>query len=546
MAGPWERYAAPESSAGPWAKYAAPATPAQELNANPTDGPSFGQNVAAGAGKAVADTGRGIAQRSAEMLSNAPNSLPLLKGLNLLLEKVGMSPTAASADAKAAAQESRKLDAPLMATGGGVTGNVLGNVAMLAPTAGIAGANTVLGAGAIGATTGLAQPTVNARETATNALLGGAGGAAGQAVVNKIPGLLQGRIDKAAQGGSSQKFMAARAGAKEGYVVPPADLEPGMMTEALSGLSGKIKTAQVASERNQGVTNSLAKKALGLTGDEALDADTLQQIRRQAGTAYDVVKGAGAVKSDQAFVKALDDIAATQQGAGRSFPGLKDNGVTDLIATLKQPGFDAGDAVDATKVLREMADKAYRQGDNTLGKAAKGASDALEGMLERHLQATGNTATLKGFQDARKLIAKTYSVQKALNPQTGDVAADRLAKELAKGRPLTGELRQIAEMAQAFPKATQALKEAPKAVSPLDFAVASTTGLSTGNPLAGLLLGARPVARNVLLSGPMQKAAMKQGGGAPVSSATQALLENRLARLLAAPAGVVGGLQVGQ
>jgi hypothetical protein len=208
--------------------------------------------------------------------------------------------------------------------------------------------------------------------------------------------------------------------------------------------------------------------------------------------------------------------------------------------------FDAGDAIDATKVLRETADKAYRAGDRELGKASKGAADAIEGMLERHLQAAGNPDALKAFRDARTLIAKTYSVQKGLNTQTGQVAATKLAQDLAKGRPLSGELKTVAEMATAFPKATQALKEAPKAVSPLDFAVAATTGAATANPLAALMLGARPLARNALLSGTAQARALKQATPVPLTQATQAALENRLAQMLLGPAGMATGLQVGQ
>ena len=165
--------------------------------------------------------------------------------------------------------------------------------------------------------------------------------------------------------------------------------------------------------------------------------------------------------------------------------------------------------MDATKVLREMADKAYRSGDTGMGKAAKQASNELEGMLERHLQAQGNTEALQAFQDARKLIAKTYTVQKALNEQTGNVSAQQLANDLAKGRPLSGDLLTVAQMGQAFPKATQALKEAPKATSPLDFAVAGMTAGATANPLAMATVAARPVARSMLLSGPMQRAALQ-------------------------------------
>jgi hypothetical protein len=295
------------------------------------------------------------------------------------------------------------------------------------------------------------------------------------------------------------------------------------------------------------VTDKLARQALGLKAGDQLDETVLQGIRNQAATqGYAPLRQAGTVTADKPFFDALDKIASTQQGAARSFPGLGESGVADMVAKLKQQSFDAGDAVDATRVLREAADKAYRQGDKGVGKASKEAADAIEGMLERHLTAAGNPDALKSFREARTLIAKTYSVQKGLNGQTGNVNAQALAKQLQKGRPLSGELRTIAQAGDAFPKATQMLKEAPKAVSPLDFAVATTAGMSTGNPLAAVLLGARPLARNALLSGPVQARAMQQTSQVPFTQATQAVLENRLAQMLLGPAGTAAGLQVAQ
>jgi hypothetical protein len=498
----------------------------EPLKADPTEGMSGLDKFRAGVGKAFVDIGRGAGQ---------------------LVGAVSRDDVA----------ESRKLDSSLMNTGAGVAGNLAGNVALLAPTAMIPGAATIPGAAAIGAATGALQPSVSTQETMTNMALGGAGGAAGQAIANKVPGLLRGRVDtaKAGQAANAQKFAAARAGAKEGYVIPPADLEPGALSEAVSGLSGKIKTAQVASQRNQQVTDRLAREAIGLKAGDELSSDTLQAIRNQAAAqGYAPIRSAGTVQADQQLGTALDAIVATRKGASRSFPGLGKTNmhgkpvdeVVDLVDALRVKQFDAGDAIDATKVLRETADKAYRAGDRELGKASKGAADAIEGMLERHLQAAGNPDALKAFRDARTLIAKTYSVQKGLNAQTGNVSAQSLAKELAKGRPLSGDLRTIAETGQAFPKATQSLKEAPKQLSPLDFAVAATSGAATGNPLAAVMLGARPLARNALLSGPVQARAMQQSAPVPMTQATQKLLENRLAQMLLGPAGMATGLQVGQ
>lgn len=484
MSGPWEAYAPAPAAApadGPWAAYS---KKAPEPTYDPTDGMSTFDKLAAGTGKAVVDTLRGAGQW------------------------LGLTDRADVAEARA-------RDAALMKTTAGKVGNFAGNVAMLAPASMIPGAATVPGAAIVGATMGAMQPSVSTGETLSNIALGGAGGAGGQVVANKIGALANTLTDKRAaafagqQAADAQKIAAAKAGADVGYVIPPADLNPGMMTEALSGLSGKIKTAQVASARNQPVTDTLARKAIGLNAGDDLTNDVLQGIRNQAAQAYGPVKNAGTVTADKQFFSALDNIASTYQGAAKSFPGLKNDGVGDLIASLKQQQFDAGSAVDATKVLREMADKAYRSGDTGMGKAAKQASNELESMLERHLQAQGNTDALQAFQEARELIAKTYTVQKALNEQTGNVSAQQLAKDLAKGRPLSGDLLTVAQMGQAFPKATQALKEAPKAVSPLDFAVAGMTGAATANPLTLATVAARPMARSLLLSPVMQRAALQ-------------------------------------
>ena len=48
--------------------------------------------------------------------------------------------------------------------------------------------------------------------------------------------------------------------------------------------------------------------------------------------------------------------------------------------------------------------------------------------------------------------------QKALNSETGDVSAQMLAGQLKKGKPLSGDLLDIAKIGSAFPKATQSLK----------------------------------------------------------------------------------------
>lgn len=421
-----------------------------------------------------------------------------------------------------------------IASGGMSTGKNLGVMADLAARAtggaiaGGASAGLVdPGSAGVGAAIGAGLPVaVKAGGAVANTLMRTAGKAVPEA----------GEAAAAAAAQPTQKMATARAGAEAGYVIPPVDLQPGMVSQLLSGLSGKIKTSQVASQRNQLITDDLARRALGLEAGAELTPEVLQAVRSRAGDAYSTIRGAGAVQADQAFLDRLTQIGAVSQGASRSFPGLKQNGVEDMIAAVRQPSFDAGDAVDAIKVLREAADKGFRTGDATAGRAAKAAASALEDQLERHLGGAGNAEAVKAFRDARAQIAKTYSVQGALNPATGSVSAPKLAGDLLKGKPLTGELRQVAEFSQAFPKATQALKEAPGAVSPLDWLFSGGTALGVGGPAGAAMLFGRPAARAALLSGPVQARALQE-------SAASEPLQSLLARALEASArGVPGAL----
>jgi len=475
---------------------------------DPTEGMSTLEKFNAGMGKSFHDIGMGIGQ------------------------KLGL---VSSADVA----EERRLSAPLMKTGAGMAGNLGGNVVMMAPAALIPGAASIPGAAAIGGAAGFLQPAVSGKEALINTGVGALGGAVGQKVANMAAGSVATQQAenalKTAQG--AQKAAAAEAASKAGYVIPPEDLGGGAITKIMSGIGGKIKTAQVASQRNQDVTNALSRKALGLPDSAALDANALQAIRDQAGTAYDAIKGTGTVAADQAYQNALQQIGQTYNKAAQAFPGAVKNEIPDLMSALNQRTFSADGAVEMTKVLRKSADQAYRAGNSDLGKASKQAADALEEMLGRHLTAQNMPEALQAFQNARQLIATTYSVQKGLNSTTGDVAAGTLAKQLANGKPLSGDILTIAQASQAFPKATQALKEAPKSISPLDVAFALSHAAG-GQAMNLLSLGARPAARSIMLSGPVQRNALANAMKPEEVNALTRLLANREATL---PMSLAGG-----
>ncbi|MEQ6472143.1 hypothetical protein [Comamonas sp. wu1-DMT] len=377
--------------------------------------------------------------------------------------------------------------------------------------AGGAGMATRVAGGAItgGASAGLIDPD----SAGTGAAIGAALPVAGRAL-GRLADLLKGPELSAQAAATVRKVTDA------GYVLPPSHARPTLLNGVLEGVGGKIKTQQTASVRNQQTTNQLIKHALGLSDDVDLSPQLFANMRRQAGQAYESLRSMGTVKTDDAFLEAVKDIGAQYANAKRSFPGLvPDNGVAGMVRSLRVKSMDASSAVDAIHVLREQAKSAYSSGNGAVARASNKAAQALEDVLERQLSETGNSGMVNSFKEARQHIAKIYEAEKALHPGSGNIDARKLAASLRKGKPLSGEIRQVAEAADAFPKAFQA-PEGVGSVAPfsvLDSAFASGVGLTTGSALPLAWLAARPAMRAAALSPMVQRGLSSSGGALPLS-----------------------------
>jgi hypothetical protein len=387
---------------------------------------------------------------------------------------------------------------------------------------------TRIGAG--GAVGGVTAGLVNPEDADTGAAIGAAlppamkiAGTVGNAIGSKLAGPVP----------PASVQAAAKAGLDDGYVIPPSQVRPTVANRLMEGLAGKISTAQNASARNQAITNQKAAADLGLNPDTQITKPILNAIRSNAGQAYEAVSTTGLVSPGKPYDDALDAIVAPFKKAASGFPNAKPSPVIDEIESLRTDSFDASAAVEKVKELRDSADSAFTSGNKGAGRAYKAAAKALEDALDAHMVAIGAPADLlQNFRESRQLIAKTYTVEKALNPTTGTVDAGRLAADLKKGRPLSGGLKSAAEFAQAFPKAaqtTERMGSLPQ-MSPLDWMAGAAVSGATQSPLGMLGLLARPAARSAALSGRVQRGLL--GGGGVVNPELEALLY-RSAPLLA-------------
>lgn len=307
--------------------------------------------------------------------------------------------------------------------------------------------------------------------------------------------------------------QAATNAMDRGYVLPPSQSNPSAVNNVLTGsVSGKAPTERLASLKNQAVTDSLVKKDLGISQDQAITPELLKTIRTQAGQAYDAVAQAGPFKRDAQFTNGLAKLAQTQNLFAKEVPALANKDILGMVKAFRKNQFSGETLVEATKDLRSKATAAFRSGDTTAARFYRSMSEAVEDLMERNLQAQGKTDMIPGFKTARETIARAHSAESALT-DTGNVSARKLAAQWGRGTPLSGGMKEAARFGENFPGAAQLPEQVGRfpGVSMTDTLSALALGgggtAYTGSPygaLAGLLPLARPIARSAILSRPYQ------------------------------------------
>lgn len=311
---------------------------------------------------------------------------------------------------------------------------------------------------------------------------------------------------------------AIKNGQAAGYVVPPATKNPTTSNRVLESISGKIATQQMASLKNQSVTNALAKDALGLNREAPLTPDVISQIKSQASNDYEAIRDAGTIKMSKSVKDGIQSTVKKFNSTADEIPSLADKDLQPIADELtSKDQFSANALLGAIRSLRTKADMAFREGNGGTGHAYKQMAGHLEDAIDTDLGSRGEEFKdlVDNFRDARRRIAVANTVGDALNQSTGNVIAPKLATALKKGAPLNGPLRTIAEFAQSAPFATKEPTSSP--VSHLDMAVPAATALfgkSMSEKVSGFALPvARNAARKYLLSKAGQSAATPPVGG---------------------------------
>lgn len=310
------------------------------------------------------------------------------------------------------------------------------------------------------------------------------------------PALVEGKSLPSAIKSSNINPAASRA-ISLGYKVLPNDIRTTGVQDATQASAGTVPLKQMMSVHNQNNTNLLAKAAIGYPQDEQLTVNGLNNIRAEAGKAYDPVKKFGNIETDQQFKDQLNNIGNIGSEVTNEMPALVNKDVQQYVNEFNKPNFSSAAIVDGMKRLRQQANKNYMSTDPNaldLANAQKKISNALEDLLIRKM---GDSPLVQNLINARQTIAKTYTLQKVLK-ENGNIDARALGKMLNKGDPLSGNLKDIAEFGQNFKNVSQVNPPQVTNFRPMDLVLGLVAGHQ--NPLYASAVFARPAMRSLLMS----------------------------------------------
>lgn len=417
---------------------ARPAT--QEAAPNPTDGMPLWQRVAAGVGKTVFDTGRGLAQLARSAIGDQR------------ADAIGL-PTQADVD------EAARLDKSLMATGGGIAGNVIGQVAQMAiPGAGLAKlapavtklnpiARAATGAGAFAAT----QPVVTGDSRLGNAAEGAAFGAGGQVLASAA-----GAVARGASNAITPEIRALALKAEAaGIPVNIAQLGDSRFLKTLQSTLERLPFTGAQQARNvqQEALNRAVSRTFGADVPR-VTSDVYAGAKTRIGQEFERLTAQNNLDANTpGLLSKLTQLTVDAQRFGTDDTARAvSNAVEELLSKADNSGLIPGRAYQSQDSLLGRLTKAGGEKAIYLGQVREAARDAMDASISAADREAWNTARRQyaNLKTVRDLIAKD-SAEGNISPALlrGRVLANEASKErMASGT--RGELGDLSEIAYRF------------------------------------------------------------------------------------------------
>lgn len=432
MAGPWEQYQQPVTPSGPWTQYAnAP------LVEPPMRGSALGGLVETGIGMTTGLAGSvagGL--RGLYSLATGEGSETAADKVRATQEALTYQPRTKQGQAMTAATS---MPGELAARAGGAVGTAVGNV--VGPQTGVA-----LGAA------GEILPAIGLT------LLGGGGALTGARNRTARQQQLQNEANVTGSYVDAGRIEAAQTANRLGVAVDPAVSNPTVSNKLRTGLAGGRDVNAVLARSNEPKWTALSKEGIGLpiTADLRKKATFDDAIAEVVRVPYGDIRNLGALTVDDAAVSRLTALPKTVLIGRGGMEGVTASLINDAVAKINS-GLTGASALENIQSLRQDARRALapEKKGNEVTKEARASADISLGIaaeLEAIIESNSTPAQIAAYRTARTKVGQINDVKRATNTATGQVDPAVFAQLVRDGKPVSGIVADIGNVAANFPK----------------------------------------------------------------------------------------------
>jgi hypothetical protein len=214
---------------------------------------------------------------------------------------------------------------------------------------------------------------------------------------------------------------------------------------------------------NQSKFTEAAKADMGLPATTTLNAKAFEdaRARTELSAPYNAVRQLKALMPDDNTMAQLDSLKV-QPLVGDIGQAAAANKVLDAVKEHIASGVDGKTLLDSIRARRQEAQAVYKQRDAGINPPAPEAvakadmnlavANAMENMIDANVK---DPKVLADLRAARVNMAKTYDYERATNLATGQLDPQVIAKMAAEGKPLTGTLAKIGNVASNYPEVSK-------------------------------------------------------------------------------------------
>ena len=300
---------------------------------------------------------------------------------------------------------------------------------------------------------------------------------------------------------AAPRIDAAKDAREVGLALDPAISNPSAGSRIRTGIVGTAGLQGNLSKINLPTFAKVAREDMGLPETIKLDAKAFETARSapEISGAYDKVRAIPQIAGDDVVLADLDKLRVAPM-IGDTGQAAAVNNFLDTVKGQLQTGTDGATIVQSIRQLRRDAQAIYNQqsaGVNPPSPEAIARADINMGVARALENAVENSITdpklVTDFRNARTALARTYDYERATNLATGVVDPQALANLAAEGKPMSGKLAKLANVAANFPEVTQGgvVREPTWREKATRSGAAGTVGAVIGSPfgLPGAVIG---------------------------------------------------------